>query len=48
MTDAGYVVGGYAVTAGAVTAYVARLWCRSRALARSASAPPDDVPVDRR
>lgn len=34
MSDAGYVVAGYAVTAVTVVAYVARLFQRARAVAR--------------
>ena len=35
MTHVGYVVGGYAVTAVALIAYVARLGWRARALTRA-------------
>ena len=30
MTDAGYVIGGWAITGAAIAGYVARLWARSR------------------
>lgn len=30
MTDAGYVLGGWALTAAALAGYLARLWARSR------------------
>ena len=30
MTDAGYVIGGWAVTGVAIAGYVGRLWARSR------------------
>lgn len=37
MTHAGYVIAGYAVTFGALGAYVAWMAVRSRALARSSA-----------
>lgn len=40
MTDAGYVATGYALTAGAVLAYVLRLRQRARAVARAL--PPEE------
>jgi hypothetical protein len=30
MTDAGYVIGGWAVTGVAIAGYVGRLWSRTR------------------
>jgi hypothetical protein len=30
MTDAGYVIGGWAITGVAIAGYVGRLWSRSR------------------
>ena len=30
MTDAGYVLGGWALTGAALAGYVARLWARTR------------------
>jgi CcmD family protein len=42
MTDAGYVVAGYAVVFGAVGVYAVRLVLRGRRLARRL--PPDDIP----
>ena len=34
MTDAGYVIAGYAVVFGAISAYVARLLLRGRTLSK--------------
>lgn len=42
MTDAPYVLGGYAVSAAAIGGYVLRMRARSRALARPA---PSVTPV---
>ena len=39
MTDAGYVFAGYALVFGTLTAYVARMLLRGRALARQV--PPE-------
>jgi hypothetical protein len=41
VTDAGYVIAGYALVLGSITAYVARLLLRGRALAK-------EVPAERR
>jgi hypothetical protein len=40
MTDAGYVIGGWAVTGAATAGYVGRLWSRSRRARRLL--PPED------
>ena len=40
MTDAGYVIGGWAVTGIAIGAYVGRLWSKSRRARRLL--PPDE------
>jgi hypothetical protein len=40
VTDAGYVIGGWAVTGVAIAGYVARLWARSRRARRLL--PPDE------
>ncbi len=40
MTDAGYVAGGYGVTAVAIGAYIGHMWVRSRALRHAAGARP--------
>lgn len=39
MTDAGYVVAGWALTAAGLSAYVARLVTRTRRARRGAGAP---------
>lgn len=41
MTDAGYVLGGWGLTAVAIAGYVARLWARSRRARRLL--PPDEA-----
>lgn len=40
MTDAGYVIGGWTVTALAIGGYVGRLWLRTRRARRLL--PPDE------
>ncbi|HET9772284.1 MAG TPA: hypothetical protein VFS16_15425 [Acidimicrobiia bacterium] len=40
MTDAGYVIGGWALTGAAIAGYVGRLWARSRRARRLL--PPDE------
>jgi hypothetical protein len=40
VTDAGYVIGGWALTGAAIAGYVARLWTRSRRARRLL--PPDE------
>ena len=40
MTDAGYVFGGWALTAAVLGGYVARLWARSRRARRNL--PPSE------
>jgi len=40
MTDAGYVIGGWTLTAAAIGGYVARLWARTRRARRLL--PPDE------
>lgn len=40
MTDAGYVIGGWAITGVAIAGYVARLWARTRRA--RALLPPDE------
>jgi hypothetical protein len=52
LTDAGYVAGGYGVTVVAISAYVAHMWIRNRALTRAAATrsdhrAPDDPDVTR-
>jgi len=42
VTDAGYVIAGYAVTAAALVGYVVRLGMRARAAARHL--PPEERP----
>lgn len=42
MTDAGYVLGGWALTATALAGYLARLWARSRRVRRLL--PPEELP----
>lgn len=48
MTHVGYIVGGYAVTAVALAAYVARLRWRSRALSRAATTTATATTADPR
>ena len=40
MTDAGYVIGGWALTGAAIAVYTGRLWSRSRRARRLL--PPDE------
>ena len=40
MTDAGYVIGGWALTGLAIGGYVGRLWARTRRARRFL--PPDE------
>ena len=40
MTDAGYVISGWAITGVAIAGYVARLWSRSRRARRLL--PPEE------
>lgn len=40
MTDAGYVISGWAITGAAIAAYVGRIWARSRKARRLL--PPED------
>jgi hypothetical protein len=42
LTDAGYVAGGYGVTVVAISAYVAHMWVRNRALTRATATRSDD------
>jgi hypothetical protein len=44
VTDAGYVLGGYSITAVAVAAYVVRLRLRTRALTGAAVEQRDERP----
>ncbi len=48
MTHLGYIVGGYALTAVALAAYVARLRWRSRALTRAPGLRSPDAATDAR
>ncbi|HEV3364934.1 MAG TPA: hypothetical protein VG795_12500 [Acidimicrobiia bacterium] len=40
MTDAGYVIGGWALTGAAIAGYVGRLWFRTRKARRLL--PPEE------
>jgi hypothetical protein len=42
MTDAGYVLGGWALTGAVLTYYVGRLWARSRRARKLL--PPEERP----
>jgi hypothetical protein len=44
VTDAGYVLGGYAVTTVAIGGYVGHMWARTRALAHAAPTRSDEGP----
>lgn len=47
LTDAGYVAGGYGGTVVAISAYVAHMWFRNRALTRATATRSDDrAPAD--
>jgi hypothetical protein len=46
VTDAGYVLGGYALTAAALGGYVARTLWRARTLGRSPERRPPATPSD--